>query len=395
MSKRERLLAAIVGLLVVLVVSFIVTEKLRAAFRRRAQMRLQVQNELERKQGIIDRGAKAARELAAYEEISLPSDTELARSQYQAWLSEIVDRVGLKEPQVKVVSQSRLANDCTQLSCSIVGRGDLRQLAKLLHEFYSVNTIHRIRRLPIRPIPDSKDKKIDLRVEVLILSTAPRDRTFDISPVSELAKLPVDQVIGPIVERNMFAPANRAPEFEPVGSRTVRRGDSFSLELAARDPDAIDRLSFEICDGAPEDLRVDARSGRLSWQPREVGKYAVKVVVRDDGIPVRRAEQTIEFEVVDPPPPEVAENTVDEPQKLKFDDARYTYAIAMLEVAGQRQLWLQVRTSGKILRLYEGDPVRIGSIDATIAHIGDREVELDADGATFRVQVGEPLVGTD
>ena len=396
MNKRERFLTIIVGLLVMLVVSFFVSEKVRAAFRRRAQMRLQVQSELDRKQGIIDRGAKAARELASYEEISLPSDAELARSQYQAWLSEIVDRVGLKEPQVKVVSQSQLVNDCTQLSCSIIGRGDLRQLAKLLHEFYSVKTIHRIRRLPLRPVPDSKDLTIELRVEALIMATAPSDKTFDISPLSELAQLPIDQVIGPIVERNMFAPANRIPEFERVGSRTIERGDSFSLELAARDPDALDILSFEICAGAPDDLRLDTRSGRLTWRPREVGKYEVKVVVRDDGIPVRTAEQTIEFEVVDPPPPpEVAENTVEEPQPLKFDDARYTYAIAMVEVSGERQLWLQVRTSGKILKLSEGDPVRIGSIDAKIAHIGDREVELEADGTTFRIQVGEPLVGTD
>ena len=395
MSKREQSLALIVGLLLLLVASYVIGDKVSAAFRRRAQSRMQVQNELDRKQEIIDRGAKAARELASYEAISLPSDTELARSQYQAWLSEIVDRAGLKEPQVKVVSQSRLANDCTQLSCSIAGRGDLRQLAKLLHEFYRVKTIHRIRRLPIRPIPDSKDKKIDLRVEALILPTAPRDQTFDISPVSELAQLPIDQVLGPIVNRNMFAPANRVPELERVGRRTIERGDSFSLDLKARDPDALDRLSFEICDGAPGDMRLDARSGRLTWRPDAAGLYEVKVVVRDDGIPIRSAEQTIEFKVVNPPPPEVADSTEEAPQELRFDDARFTYAVAMVEVSGRRQLWLQVRTSGKILKLTEGDPVRIGSIDATIAHIGDREVQLEADGTTFRVQVGEPLVAAD
>jgi len=323
--------------------------------------------------------------------MSLPSDPELARSQYQAWLSEIVDRAGLVEPQVKVVAQSRLANGATQLTCSVNGLGDLRQLTTLLHEFYCVNTIHRIRRLPLRPQADSKQIKIDLRVEALILSTANKEKDFDIAPSSPLAALSSEELIDPIIQRNMFSPANNPPTIRTVSTQRVARGKPLSLSLRAEDADKLDNLKFSLGADAPQAARVDADGGRLEWTPAENGKYTFTVLVRDDGIPSKQAEQLIEVDVVDP-------SLVAGPagaKQLAFDDARFTYAIAMLEVSGQRQLWLQIRTSGQILKLNEGDSVRVGSIDAKIARIGQRDVELDANGERIFIRVGEPLVGAN
>ena len=189
MNQRERLLATIVGLLLVLVVGFFVFTKIQSAFKKRDQQMTAVRNELDRKQQIIDRGARSARELADYEEISLPSKVELARSQYQAWLSEIAGRAGIKDLEVKVTGQSRLSNDCTQLNCGLNGRGNLREVTKFLHEFYSVDTIHRIRRLPLRPVPDSKDMKVNMRIEALIMPTAEKDKQFDTSQSSRPNKI--------------------------------------------------------------------------------------------------------------------------------------------------------------------------------------------------------------
>ena len=172
------------------------------------------------------------------------------------------------------------------------------------------------------------------------------------------------------------------------------RDRSLSLELSGRDPDKLDVISYQLNE-APDGLRLSEK-GRLSWRPKETGDYVAKVVVRDDGIPIRSVEQAIQFSVVDPPPPpepKVVETPKPtEPKKPKFDAARFTYAIAMLEVSGKRQLWLQVRTSGKIMKLGEGDPIKVGSIDAKISRIGERDVDLVADGETFQVRVGEPLV---
>ena len=391
MNQRERALTAVVGTLVLIIGFFWISSKVSRTFGARNAALSQIKDEIGRKQQFVDNARRTVTKLSEYEEMSLPANPELARSQYQAWLSEIVDRVGLVEPQVKVVAQSRLANDATQLTCSVSGRGDLRQLTNLLYEFYCVNTIHRIRRLPLRPLTDSKQIKIDLRVEALILPTANEEKNFDISPSSPLAKLPSEDLIDPIIQRNMFAPANNPPTFRTVSRQRIERGKPLSLNLRADDPDKLDKLQFALGEDAPDAARIDAAEGRLEWTPEENGEYAFTVSVRDDGIPRKHAEQLIEFEVIEP---SLVESPTG-PRQLAFDDARFTYAIAMLEVSGQRQLWLQVRTSGEILKLNEGDPVRVGSIDAKIAHIGQRVVELDAKGETMLIRVGEPLVGAN
>ena len=391
MNQRERILTIVVGAILTIIGVFWIIGKVSNTFRVRNAALEQVQNEIAGKQQFVAKARQTVKKLAEYEDMSLPSDPELARSQYQAWLSEIVDRAGLVEPQVKVVAQSRLANGATQLTCSVNGLGDLRQLTTLLHEFYCVNTIHRIRRLPLRPQADSKQIKIDLRVEALILSTANKEKDFDIAPSSPLAALSSEELIDPIIQRNMFSPANNPPTIRTVSAQRVARGKPLSLSLRAEDPDKLDNLKFSLGADAPQAARVDADGGRLEWTPAENGKYTFTVLVRDDGIPSKQAEQLIEVDVVDP-------SLVAGPagaKQLAFDDARFTYAIAMLEVSGQRQLWLQIRTSGQILKLNEGDSVRVGSIDAKIARIGQRDVELDANGERIFIRVGEPLVGAN
>ena len=397
MNRRERALATIVGLLLILVVGFMATTKIQGAFRKKESLLAQAKDDLNKKQQVIDLGARSAKALAEYEEISLPSKVELARSQYQAWLSEIAGKAGIKELEVKVTGQSRRANGCTQLNCAVNGEGNLREVTNFLYEFYSVDTIHRIRRLPLRPVPDSKDLKINMRIEALILPTAAAEKQFNTSPTSELASLPVEKVLDPIIERNFFAPKNQPPEFGRLGKQTIERGTSFSLELTGSDPDKLDTISFELSDHAPDGLTVSSQ-GRLRWRPREVGNYVAKVILRDDGIPEHSVEKTIAISVVEPPPPptpKIAETETPEVAESKFDAAKFTYAIAMIEVAGKRQLWLQVRTSGKIIKLGEGDPVKVGSMDAQIARIGERDVQLVANGKTISVKVGEPLVSME
>jgi hypothetical protein len=391
MNQRERILTIVVGALLTIIGVFWIIGKVNSTFRVRNAALEQVQNEIAGKQQFVAKARQTVKKLAEYEDMSLPSDQELARSQYQAWLSEIVDRAGLVEPQVKVVAQSRLANGATQLTCSVNGLGDLRQLTTLLHEFYCVNTIHRIRRLPLRPQADSKQIKIDLRVEALILPTANKEKDFDIAPSSPLAALSSEELIDPIIQRNMFSPANNPPTIRTVSTQRVARGKPLSLSLRAEDPDKLDNLKFSLGADAPQAARVDADGGRLEWTPAENGKYTFTVLVRDDGIPSKQAEQLIEVDVVDPSLVAGPAGT----KQLAFDDARFTYAIAMLEVSGQRQLWLQIRTSGQILKLNEGDSVRVGSIDAKIARIGQRDVELDANGERIFIRVGEPLVGAN
>ncbi len=324
--------------------------------------------------------------------MSLPSDVEIARSQYQAWLSELLTATDVADPHVKLTSQSRRSNGSTLLTCSVSGKGNVEQWATFLHEFYSAEVLHRIRILPIRPIPDTKLLDVNMTIDALILATAPADQDLVLSASSRLAELGVEKVRHPIVERNMFAPPNHPPQLPADETRTVTRGSQLAVSLAADEADRLDRLTYSLIE-SPPGARFDAENGSLVWQPREVGDFVFRVKVSDDGIPPGTDETRLLVKVVEPPPVTTPSAPAEEIPK-GLDDARFTYVIAAIDISGEPQVWLQVRTRGELLKLRVGDPVKIGSIDGVISRIDARGFEFQADGLSQAVRLGEPLVGS-
>src|SRR5690606_11308599 len=82
--------------------------------------------------------------------------------------------------------------------------------------------------------------------------------------------------------RLVVANTNRAPVFVPVPRQTGREGDPLSVRLLAADPDG-DGLLFEPVGNLPAGMKLDARTGVLSWTPdhAQAGDWTVRVRVRD------------------------------------------------------------------------------------------------------------------
>ncbi|MCA9264095.1 MAG: cadherin repeat domain-containing protein [Planctomycetales bacterium] len=396
MIRKELLVIIGVGFAIILAVAF-TYDKVSSMITKRETLLQQVQQEVKAKKLELTTGRLTTRTLTKFKQMSLPSDTVLAQSQYQAWLTEIVGIAELADPQVKVVTQSRLANDATQLTCNVSGKGDLEQVALLLYEFYRVDTLHRIRRFPLKPIPDTKQLDINMTVEALILPSSKMldlpdaipESDFDSMAVSAIGQRPFEDWAGPILNRNMFSPANRPPSLERVDRARTAVGESFSLNLRATDPDKLDQLTFELGEDAPREVRLDRRSGELRWRPEATGTYEIPVRVWDDGLPQLSDERTIQVTVEEPRPRE--EPVVE--TGPNFDDAKFTYAVAAIRTNGEWEVWLQVRTRGEVMKLREGDPIKIGSIDGRITHIELREFGLTNGEHTYQVRIGDPLVG--
>ncbi len=393
MSERERILASIVGGLLFLLASYWTYNQVEAAFHRRSVIRRQILGDLERKQQTLDAAVRVSRDLERYERMSLPSDVEIARSQYQAWLSGLLTLTNMSDPHVKLTSQSRRANGSTLLTCSVSGKGNVEQWATFLHEFYSTDVLHRIRILPIRPIPDTKLLDVNLTINALILAAAPADQDLDLSQSSRLAEFGADKIRYPIVQRNMFSPPNHPPRLPEDDTQTVMRGGRLAVSLAAEEPDRLDKLTYSLIEG-PADARFDPENGSLVWQAKELGEYLFRVRVSDDGIPSATDETHLRVTVVEPPPsPQTAAATAAEEKPRGLDDARFTYVIAAIDISGEPQVWLQIRTKGELLKLRVGDAVKIGSVDGVISKIDDRGFELESAGEHQVVRLGEPLVG--
>lgn len=77
----------------------------------------------------------------------------------------------------------------------------------------------------------------------------------------------------------------------------------------------------------------------------------------------------------------------------EFDAARHAFLTAVLESGGRPQAWLNVRTSGELMKLHEGDTFKVGPLNGTITKItiSPRAIEYEADGRRRRVPLGKSL----
>ena len=115
----------------------------------------------------------AVKQLELWQRRSLPSDPQVARSLYQAWLLGLVGRVGLGNHSVDA-GEPRNRGGYYQISFTVQGRGSLEQLTAFLHEFYSAGHLHQIQSLVITPA--GRNDMLDLSITIEALALAGADR---------------------------------------------------------------------------------------------------------------------------------------------------------------------------------------------------------------------------
>ena len=74
-----------------------------------------------------------------------------------------------------------------------------------------------------------------------------------------------------------------------------------------------------------------------------------------------------------------------------LDTAKFVYVTGITEKDGKCQVWLKARTTGEKFTLAEGEEFRVGAIQGTVKRIGQRDVELEIDGKSRVVSLGENL----
>ncbi|MGQ9769170.1 MAG: hypothetical protein ACUVQG_01325 [Thermogutta sp.] len=92
-----------------------------------------------------------------------------------------------------------------------------------------------------------------------------------------------------------------------------------------------------------------------------------------------------------PQPPRTVPRPPPEPPLL--DPIQFAYVNGIVEVNGERQVWLYSRTEDKTLKLSENETFRVGKTQGRVIRIGLREVELEVNGETRKVSLGESILG--
>jgi hypothetical protein len=206
-----------------------------------------------------------------FEQRSLPSNPEMATSLYQAWLLNLVTRLGLGNPTVDSTSPID-EGDLARLQFSIKGKASLKQLTEFLFEFYRAGNLQKINQITFSPTTKGERLDIQINIETLALKKSLNETSLS-SVVGNRLVHPTIDPYRVIAQRNLFG-ENEAPQILSATRLTAitqnRRGQTeawFATEG--------NRKSYILTEGELLDLNL------LSI--RFVGVDAERVILEIDG----------------------------------------------------------------------------------------------------------------
>ena len=383
MTQREKLLAAVVGLLGLVILTFYTVSRVGDAYALRANKKLELEGAVRNQQRVIRFGRAAQRELDGYLEKSLPADRPLAEAQYVSWLLRQASQAGFAGVKVGPTTARPHGDLYWRTGFVVMGTGDLPQLIAFLHEFYSVDYLHRIERLSVKPINNSKTLDLQINVHALSMNKSKNER-LEPRAAERLKYNEVEPYVEAIAHRNFFAPANKPPKFEGPTSQKGNPNRLVTFRSRVKDPEE-DDLSYRLDGEPPEGATIDAKSGEFRWTPPELGDYEIDICVTDTGLPPKSATQTVKISVVEPPP---------EKPRTGFDPATQAKITGFTDAA-ESLVWITVQTEGKVLMLKEGDRISVGTVKGVVQKIFAKEKEAKFatdDGREIVVGLGKTLV---
>lgn len=92
-----------------------------------------------------------------------------------------------------------------------------------------------------------------------------------------------------------------------------------------------------------------------------------------------------------PRPPTPPAERRETPKPPKFDDSEFAKFSGSLNNGKEWQAWIHIQTTGEMLHVHAGDPVKVGLLDGQIESVEARSLVLKMGDKRFRVPLGESL----
>ena len=392
MSDREKLLGYVVGGLLALFALFGIYRMVQGGLtaKKNELRELSSTYNTEKRKKML--GNQAVNKVTNYLARSLPGDLAAAQLEFDQWLNDQVDEVGLRNKVVRPQPFSRGGKNkprFTELSYSVTGLGDIKQITQLLYKIQSIDKLHRIRSLNLVKAKEGTDLKLTMMVDTISMPDDPKNPVERARTGTVLRSLPLslDAYEEKIANRNLFSPGNQAPKFERVRRQEAEIGKRFTLNLDAKDPED-DKLSFRLGDKYDDSPFKVSKSGRLSFTPDELGDVEVEVWVTDAGIPAKEDKAVVKIKVI-------PEKIVKEEKEEEFDETKLTYFTAILQ--GKKdplpQICLNYRSKDEIEYVAEGDDIEIGNWSGKILAIEvlRKVIRLETEDGQFELKLGRPI----
>jgi len=385
LSRREKILAALVGLVVILFVGNYFWNTIRKGLETKEDLITSLQKEKEDKTFQITAGTIAKAKLNRLLPSSLPSNEERAQAEYMAWLIDIADQVGLVDPQPRVLGSVPEGDLYQTLKFQLSGTGTVENATQLLYAFQSKDYLHRVLRFDMRPITNSKVPNrmtIALDCEALALKAARPDQPAP-GNNSPRVKKSLEEYQAAITGRNIFSPTNQPPQLAASRRFDATIGIRLDVGVEAQEVDPGQTLTYAIEGEAPKGMQIDPNTGKLTWTSTELGDFKVAVRASDSGIPSRSSVQMISIRVAEPPPP-----TKEPP---KFDVASQAFLTALISDTRGPLAWVRSKTEGKTFQLRKGDDLKLGDVVGKVIDVRPDFVELETEGKRWTVGLDESI----
>jgi hypothetical protein len=292
LQKREKILAVIAGACLAVGVFYYLLSSSGPSMTELVNKRASLQKEIAKKNLTLEKAKQAQRQLDAWQKCALPSDSKLAQTLYQTWLTNLIDSTLGGKASVTpgtTIGSRGLSYDC--FTYKVQGVTNLEQLIRFLYDFYHSGHLHKISSLVIKPQENSSLFELIMDIQALSLPRADRRDKLTSEPGNRLKLKSLAEYQKPLLERKLFT------------------------------------------------------------------AY----------VPPRPA-----------PPPERPKEPAPE-----FDLSAHTYLTTVIdEENGRSEAWINIRPTGKTLRVHEGEDFNVGPKKYKVLKIHRRSVEVQCDGQT-------------
>lgn len=376
MSQREKLLAVLVGLTLLVLGGQFGFNKYRTAIQQRETQLKQIEDRIFTSETRQLEGAMADAKMSDFVARSLPGDKERATAVYNRFLGDLLSDIRLSNVSAK--PGTTIENPLYyQLTFSVSGSGNLEQIGELLFKLHEQDCLHRIKSISVQRI--RQQLSLNMTIEALALKAKSADVGMPAGKSSRVA-IDMDAYLMPILNRNPMSPPNQQPQYAADRRIEAVAGQDFSYMARFNDPDAEQKLNYEVEGELPEGLRLDPSSGQLRGRFDGTGRRELTLLVTDNGWPRLSQKQDIVIEVVEPPAEEVR------PEPPKFNEATQAYLTGLTQSRGDWTAMVHIRTRGETLKLKVGDSFEIGQLKGTVVEVNNKYAVLESEGERFELK---------
>ena len=413
MTPRERFLALSVGsLLPLLLVYWGFSSFTRGYFANRVQI-TGIRNQIMDQQDLQSEAAMAQQRRFFYRDHSLPSNANIARIEYQAWLEDMLsNKAGLKVELIKPIDAkpihysakagSTKTNIAQQFSWEVTAKGNLAQLLTMLREFKKLEMTHRISAININPLTvggtgneaANRTGLLKISAQIDAISMVDSDATRDFKNDLLVDEGSLQKMSDAILVRNMFGPANIPPRITSSTSKSAETGELVTFDITAEDPDELNGVGFELVDCKIEGaiLKPTDNPMKVLFEAPAlpVGKHTFLVRATDNGFPSKSSEKSYSLTVNEK---RIVEDKP-EPGKPAFHHAQATRITGITtDRTGRTTCWIHVQTTNDRYQPAVDESFELDKQKWTVKEIKSKskQVVFEVDNNLVTVSVGSTL----